>query len=229
MERNKMQNSKETILLVDDHGLILQGIKRVVEKMEEISIVHTASSGLEAGKLIATGKYTIYMLDVELSDANCFDLIPQIRAKNADAHIIINTMHEEIWIINRLLKAGVNSIILKSSDTSEVRNAILHALARKPYFCPRFDSIYRKSKKASACGLHESDIPTPRELDVLYAIAQGDNTSQIAEKLTISENTVETFRKRLMQKFNARNAVDLVMKAVDKGFIPAKTNGDSKL
>lgn len=214
-----MKNENATLLLVDDHALILQGLRRIIERMPKISCVHTAQSGIEASKLICSGKYDIYVLDVELPDIDGFELIQLIRQKDKDAHIVINTMHEEVWIIQRLIKSGVNSIVMKSSDVNEVQNAILYAFEGKPYFCPRFEAVRRKARSGTGNGSHE-DAPTPRELEVLIAIATGDNTAEIAGKMNVTVNTVETFRKRLMLKFNARNAVDLVVKAMEKGFIP---------
>ena len=206
-------------MLVDDHGLILQGLRQVIERIPGITKVNTAQTGTEASRLIASCKYDIYILDVGLPDVDGIELVRQIRQKDKDAYIIINTMHEEIWVIRNLLQSGVDSIILKSSDINEVKRAIQSAQDRKPYFCPRFEAVNHRFRGNDGHTTKE-DIPTPRELEVLTAMASGDSTSEIAEKLNISINTVETFRKRLMVKFSARNAVDLVMKAVEKGYIP---------
>ena len=217
-----MKKENATLLLVDDHGLILQGLRRVIERISGIASVNTAQTGTEAGRLIASCKYDIYVLDVELSDMNGIELVQQIRQKDKDAYIIINTMHEEIWIIRSLLQNGVNSIVLKSSDINEIKRAILAAQEGINYFCPRFENINHKIRDSEGHILR-GEIPTPRELDVLIAIASGDNTAEIADKLNISTNTVETFRKRLMAKFSARNAVDLVMKAIEKGYISIRS------
>jgi len=207
------------ILLVDDHSLILQGIRRIIQQIEGISFIHAAASGTEASKMIATAPYDIYLLDVEMPDVSGFDLIKQIRDKDENARIIINTMHEKSWIIKRLIKLEVNAIILKSSDARVVVEAIKNVLDNKSYCCPRFEHIRRKLRYGMWTELHEDDIPTKRELDVLKAIADGNSTPQIANILSVTENTVETYRKRLFMKFDARNAVDLVVKAVAKGWI----------
>ncbi len=217
-----MENTKIEILLVDDHSLILQGIRRIVEQMPNIGPVDTATSGLEASRLIANKLHDIYIIDIDLPDISGFDLIKQIREKDEHARIIINTMHEEVWILNKLIKCEVNSVILKSSDERVVEQAITHVLNDKSYCCPRFDHIRRKLRYGIGAELDESDVPTKRELEVLQAIADGNNTLQIASMLHISENTVETFRKRLMLKFDAKNAIDMVVKAVAKGWISIK-------
>lgn len=208
-----------SILLVDDHSLILQGIRRIIEQLEGISRVDTAASGAEAGRLIAAGPYDIYLLDIELPDCSGFDLIGQIREKDEDARIIVNTMHEKSWMISRLVKLEVNAIILKSSDAQVVAEAIRSVVNNKSYCCPRFEHVRRKLRYGIGAELHEDDVPTKRELEVLKAIAEGNNTPRIAEIMNVSENTVETYRKRLFLKFNAKNAVDLIVKAVAKGWV----------
>ncbi len=217
-----MEHTKTEILLVDDHSLILQGIRRIVEQIPCISLIHTATSGTEASQMIKQYSYDIYMLDIDLPDISGFELVKQIRAKDEYARIIVNTMHEEVWILNKLIKCEVNSVILKSSDEKAVEQAINHVLNDKSYCCPRFEHIRRKLRYGVCAELHEDDIPTKRELEVLQAISTGNSTPQIASMLQISENTVETFRKRLMLKFDAKNAIDMVVKAVAKGWIRIK-------
>lgn len=206
------------MLVVDDHSLILEGICRLVGKIPEVVVTNAVTSGKEAAKLIAERDYDIYILDVGLPDISGFDLITQIRELNENARIIVNTMHEEVWIVNQLAQSGVNAIILKSSTVSELVNAIRSVLQGESYTCPRFASIYEKLYRNSS-EILPKDKPTRREKDVLQAVAKGLNTHEIAKLLNISENTVETFRKRLINKFDAKNAIDMVMKALAQGWI----------
>lgn len=206
------------MLVVDDHSLILEGICRLVGKIPEVVVANAVTSGKEAAKLIAERDYDIYILDVGLPDISGFDLITQIRELNENARIIVNTMHEEIWIVNQLAQSGVNAIILKSSTVSELVNAIRSVLQGESYTCPRFASIYEKLHRNSF-EILPREGPTRREKDVLQAVAKGLSTHEIAKLLNISENTVETFRKRLINKFEAKNAIDMVMKALAEGWI----------
>lgn len=209
---------KAEILVVDDHGLVLEGLCRLVANIPEVVVVDAVTSGEEASKLIAERDYDIYILDVELPDVSGFDLITQIRELNENARIIVNTMHEEVWIVNRLAQSGVNAIVLKNSTVSELVNAIRSILQGESYTCARFTAIYEKLQRSSFEILPKR-IPTRRERDVLQAVAKGMNTLEIAKLLNISENTVETFRKRLINKLEAKNAVDMVMKALLQGLI----------
>lgn len=212
------KNAKAKMLVVDDHSLILDGICRIVNKIPEVLIADAVTSGKQAIELISQRDYDIYLLDVSIPDVSGFDLITQIREVNEQARIIINTMHEEIWIINRLIRSGVNAVILKTSASSELLNAIHCVLKGETYTCPRFESICQKLRY-SLMHSQPKDVPTKRELDVLQAVAKGFSTHEIAALLAISENTVETFRKRLISKFGTRNAIDMVIKAVERGWL----------
>lgn len=215
--RNYMEERAE-ILLVDDHTLILEGMYRILDRIPEVKVADAVTSGREAMALVEKKDYDIYILDVSLPDMSGMELIGRVREINKNACIIVNTLHEEIWTINKLISLKVNAVVLKSSEAIEMENAVKAVLRGDSYMCPRFRSIRLKldGESARTC---PRDMPTKREMEVLQAIAKGDSTHEIAAKLQISENTVETFRKRLIQKFCAKNAIDLVVKAMTKGVI----------
>lgn len=206
------------ILMVDDHSLILQGIGRIIDRIPEVSKVYTATSGKEALRLINSRGFDIYILDIELPDISGFDLIDIIRKRDTEARIIINTMHEQVWIVNKLIKYEVDAVILKTSESLVVEQAVKSVLNNQAYCCPRFAHISRMLKNRKRGEIH-ADIPTKRELDVLKTIAKGHSSAQIAQILGISENTVETYRKQLFLKFDAKNVVELIIKATAKGLI----------
>lgn len=131
-------------------------------------------------------------------------------------------MHEQVWTINKLIQCEVNAIILKSSESSVVIQALEGVLDGNSYCCPRFEHLSRRLCNSKRNELAD-EVPTKRELEALQAIAKGYSTVRIAQIMSISENTVETYRKQLFLKFNARNAIDLVMKAVGKGWVTVDT------
>ena len=141
---------KAEILLVDDHALILEGICHILKRLPEVVVANAVTTGEEAVGLIAERDYDIYILDVGLPDVSGFELIDMIRELNEDARIIVNTMHEEIWYINRLVRQGVNSVILKASDSTEVENAVKSVLRGEAYTCPRFERIRKKLGNTSS-------------------------------------------------------------------------------
>lgn len=210
------------VLLVDDHSLILEGISRVLERLPGVVAADAVTTGEAAARCIEARDYDLYILDLSLQgNLSGFDLIDLIHEVNEDARIIVSTMHDEVWVANRLITQRVNAVILKSSDSTEMERAVTTVLLGESYACPGFSFIREKLLKTTA-RVHPKDKPTKRELEVLKEVAVGLNTHDIAQKLKIKESTVETFRKRLIQKLKAKNAIDMVVKSISKGWINVK-------
>ena len=208
------------ILLVDDHDLVLQGLKRIVEcSLPEIKKVCTASSGQEALLLIASQRFNLFVLDMELPDISGMDIIVRIREKDPQARIIVNTMHEEIWFIKNLIQCSVDGILFKSIDSTKIAEAIRRVLDGETYYCPYAEHVRAQMKRSDEGRREELTL---RELDVLKRISEGKNTQEIAQELCVSTNTVDTHRRHLMDKLDARNVADLIMMAISKGIIPIR-------
>ena len=208
------------ILLVDDHDLVLQGLKRIVEcSLPEIKNVCTASSGQEALQLITSQRFNLFVLDMELPDMSGMDIIVRIREKDPQARIIVNTMHEEIWFIKNLIQCSVDGILFKSIDSTKIAEAIRRMLDGETYYCPYAEHVRAQMKRSDEGRREELTL---RELDVLKRISEGKNTQEIAQELCVSTNTVDTHRRHLMDKLDARNVADLIMTAISKGIIPIR-------
>lgn len=208
------------ILLVDDHDLVLQGLKRIVEcSLPEIKNVCTASSGQEALHLIASQRFNLFVLDMELPDISGMDIIVRIREKDPRARIIVNTMHEEIWFIKDLIQSAVDGILFKSIDSTKIAEAIRRVLDGVSYYCPYAEHVRAQMRRSDEGRREELTL---RELDVLKRISEGKNTQEIAQELCVSTNTVDTHRRHLMDKLDARNVADLIMTAISKGIIPIR-------
>ena len=208
------------ILLVDDHDLVLQGLKRIVEcSLPEIKNVCTASSGQEALLLIASQRFNLFVLDMELPDISGMDIIVRIREKDPQARIIVNTMHEELWFTKNLIQCSVDGILFKSIDSTKIAEAIRRVLDGETYYCPYAEHVRAQMKRSDEGRREELTL---RELDVLKRISEGKNTQEIAQELCVSTNTVDTHRRHLMDKLDARNVADLIMTAISKGIIPIR-------
>lgn len=215
-----MKEREIRILLVDDHDLVLQGLKRIVEcSLPEIKNVCTASSGQEALLLIASQRFNLFVLDMELPDISGMDIIVRIREKDPQARIIVNTMHEEIWFIKNLIQCSVDGILFKSIDSTKIAEAIRRVLDGETYYCPYAEHVRAQMKRSNEGRREELTL---RELDVLKRISEGKNTQEIAQELCVSTNTVDTHRRHLMDKLDARNVADLIMTAISKGIIPIR-------
>ena len=211
-ESNKSVFSKMKIAVVDDHELIREGINTILANngstgVEKFSTAMGLVSAMDAGQ-----SFDFYIIDLELPDIDGFVLIEMIRARNPVAHIIVSTVHDEIWTLRKLLAREVNAIIYKSGDGNEIITAIDEIICGRKYYC---EAVRKTLKAAGDSSLH----PSTRELEVLYQIAQGKTSREIAAAMFVSENTVEAHRKSLFSKLGAVNGVDLIVKAISKGYL----------
>lgn len=209
-----MGDKKATVLLTDNHALILQGLQSVITKMPEIGKVCIASSGNEVLSMHGLQSFDLYFLDVELPEMENLTLLRQIRRSYPAARIIVSMMHGEPWVIKAALQLDLNGVVLKSGDVSELTEAVRVVLQGGRYFSQKFEEFELRLSKRKKGMTECSTWLTPREKDVLREIAAGMQTREIAERLHVSVNTVESHRKSLMLKLEARNAVELVVKAI---------------
>jgi len=202
--------SKMNIAVVDDHDLIREGLNVVllnhgVGKVDKFGTATDLVASMDAGRV-----YDFYVVDLELPDWDGFKLITAVKARHADAHIIVSTVHDEM--LRKLLACKVNAIIYKSGNGEDIITAMDEILAGRNYYC---EAVHAILDAAGDNNLH----PTARELEVLHLMAQGKTTREIAAALFVSDNTIEAHRRALFQKLGAINAVDLIVKAVEKGYI----------
>ena len=200
------------IAVVDDHDLIREGLNAVLVK-NGAKDVEKFSSAMELVSSIDSGNiFDFYIIDLELPDLDGFVLIEMIRARNPIAHIIVSTVHDEIWTLRKLLAREVNAIIYKSVDGDEIVVAINEILKGNNYYC---QAVKDTLKSGGDSSMH----PSSRELEVLYHIAQGKTSREIAAAMFVTENTVEAHRKALFSKLGAVNVADLIVKAIDRGYL----------
>ena len=172
-----------------------------------------ADSAAKALELLKSHDISICMVDIELPDMSGFELIEQIRLLYPDMRIIIETMHSEVWIVRRMVKADVDAVILKQSDPENLQEAIYSVLSGRKYFCPHFRKCLRKLPPEMP------QVLSKREQEVLKCISEGLKSNEIATKLYISVNTVEFHRKQIMLKLEAKNASDMLIKAIKSGVL----------
>lgn len=207
------------ILIIDDHNLILEGIRSILEKKYLPEQIVTMAEGKKAVELLPETLFDVYIVDLDLKDMTGFELIKQIRHYHASARIIVNTMHEEIWNINRLAELNINGIVLKSSASEHLDQAIEKILDGKEYFCPRFTYLRSRNQTYNRRIKNKNSIPSTQERQVLKYIAQGYTTQEIANILSVSENTIESHRKSLFLKLEAKNVAHLVSIAINQGLL----------
>lgn len=204
------------ILIADDHELILTSISNIL--IEKFSVrkdnIFMFTDPQQVLSSIEKKTFDLYILDLEFHKISGFDLIEAIREKDKEAKIIVCTMHQEIWNVNRLLEMNVNGIILKNSTNNCLVQAVDSVSKGQFFLCPNFKEIKTKSQAYRRKG-HKINILTKREQEVLQYIVEGYKSKDIADQLGISENAVENHRKNLFLKLDVDNVIKLVRAAID--------------
>ncbi len=210
-EQKEYQYANLSIAIIDDHEAILEGINSFLKK-QGIGRVDVFTSPEGLSDAMSSTRYDVYVIDVELKEDTGLSLIGMIRAKDAEAKILIYTMHEEVWIVREIQNKDVNGVLYKSAHMGEVLEAINALLAGRTYYSKKFRQM--------ANNILPNAAPlSKREAEVLKKIAQGYSSKDIAKLLFISENTVETHRRNLFAKLQANNVADLIVKAIARGYI----------
>lgn len=192
-----------SVAIIDDHELVLEGFRSFLER-NGIPDVEAFSKAQPLLDRVASHPFTIYVADVELADIEITTLIDQIRNLQPNAKIIINTMHEEMWVVNKMTEKDVDGVMYKSGELHQLLEAIAAVAKGHKFFCKKFQRLKNSLQV-------QNQIPSDRELEVLAYIAKGYSTKEIAVKLFISENTVENHRKSLFRKLKANNMADLIV------------------
>lgn len=204
--------SKMKIAVVDDHDLVREGLNSVLTNHGATNVRKFSTATALLKDLDSGNNYDFYIIDLELPDLDGFVLIELIRAHNPVAHIIISTLHDEIWTLRKLLARDVNGIIYKSGDGNEIITAIHEIVNGNNYYCK---AVHDAIKLAGDRSHH----PSSRELEVLQHIAKGKTSREIAAAMFVSDNTIEAHRKALFNKLGAVNVADLIVKAIGRGYI----------
>lgn len=208
--------------LIDDHNLFREGIKSLLKRMDNISLVLEAVSGKDLLAQLNNVVPDVILLDLEMGDMNGVDTTLKLQELYPDLKIIILTMHTEERMISYLMEAGANGYLLKDTTRHELEIAIRSTYENGFYFNSFVSEALLKGLK------HKTSKPpaiskdyhlTSRELEVLEGITQEYTTAEIAERLFLSVRTIEGHRKNLMGKLGVKNTAGLVIKAVKEKII----------
>ena len=194
------------ILLIDDHKLIKIGIKVLLEDDEKISVIDDCASKTEFLEKIKDNIYNLFICDISLPDGSGYDILEIIKEKKLDAKVIILSMHEDKSYIKKAFRLGASGYVTKSTAHEEILQAIEKVIVK--------DEIYLNDKYATIFyELFKEDKEielSEREKEVGRYIVEGYTLTDIGEKLFLSVKTVDTYKKRLMEKTNTKKRSELV-------------------
>lgn len=207
---------RHRILIADDHAMVRDGVRNLVQQNADVEIVGEASNGQQALELFKNLSPDLVIMDISMPGLNGMDVSKSILSSDPNANIIILSMYDDHDYISRCIEYGVKGYVVKSESGAELDNAIRAVLNGKNYFSRQAqDIIFKKySQTVSRKKENNSDVNlTKREVEIIKLIAEGLTSQEMADKLFISHRTVETHRANLMKKMNVKNAIELVRKA----------------
>ncbi|MEL6605132.1 MAG: response regulator transcription factor [Cyanobacteria bacterium J06614_10] len=207
-------DSPITVLVVEDHSVVREGIVSVLNRQEDITVVAEAKNGKEAIALHQQHQPTITMMDLRMPQMEGLEAVLQIRAATPKAKIIILTTYDTDEDIYQCLQAGARGYLLKDATAAELTNAV-----RQVHQGKRFIPADVAMKLAERL---ETDELTNRELDVLRMMVQGSSTTKLAAALNISEGTVKFHVNNILQKLNVSDRTQAVVTALQRGLVRLK-------
>jgi DNA-binding NarL/FixJ family response regulator len=195
------------ILIVDDHPVVLEGMKALLQDNDMVDVKACCSNGKDALEFLRENRVDVVLLDINLPDISGIDLCKSIKQQYAHIHIVAISNYNERSMITKMLQNGATGYVLKNASAEEIMDAIRAVVKKTVYFSPEVQ------KSLFEAALDDPlDLPklTRREQEVLRCIAEGKTTAEIGDTLFISPHTVETHRRNLMQKFQVSNAAALI-------------------
>ena len=208
------------ILIVDDHTVMREGLRSLLERYPEFEVVAEAGGGESAVGLVGEFKPDIVIMDVAMRGLNGIEATRRIIAEAPAAKVIALTVHSERHTMEEMLKAGASGYLLKERAFEDLADAIREVAAGNSYLSddvPGMASEGRYVHKRGAKDATDLSALTCREREVLQLIAEGRSTAQIAAALDISVKTVDTHRQHIMDKLNIRGIAELTRYAIREG------------
>jgi DNA-binding NarL/FixJ family response regulator len=207
------------ILLADDHRIIREGLRSLLQRQSDIEVIDEAQDGITAVRLTEKLRPDIVIMDIGMPDLNGVEAARQILNRVRDVKIIALSMHSDKRFVLEMLKAGASGYLLKDCAFEELVSAIRMVSDGQIYLSQKVAGVvvneYLQNQPASPSTAY--GVLSPREREVLQLLAEGKTTKNIASSLHISTKTVETHRQQIMEKLHLRSVAELTKYAVKEG------------
>jgi two-component system, NarL family, response regulator NreC len=211
------------VVLAEDHAVVRQGLRALLEKEPGVSVVGEASDGLQVADLVETTKADVLVLDLVMPGLGGLDVAREVVRRSPRTRIVILSMHATEAFVVQAFRSGASAYVLKESTAAELVHAIREARAGRRHLSPplsdRAIDVY--VARAREGELDAYDLLTTRERQVLHLAAEGLSNPAIGERLGISPRTAQTHRAHVMEKLGLRTRRDLIVYAVKRGLFPA--------
>jgi len=214
--------SRTRCLLVDDHTLVRQGVRRLLDDEPDFEVVDEASNATEAMQKVLEHVPDLILMDVGMPGLSPFEAARVIQRDSPSIKVLFLTMHEDEEYVMQALSTGATGYVLKDASAAELIHALREVRAGGQYISPR--ALHRLTRQPAPSSSNPrlgpgSSAPTPREREVIKMIAEGKSAKEIAGLLGLSVKTVEAHKFNLMRKLNIHNKAQLVTYAIQKKIV----------
>ncbi|MEO6060832.1 MAG: response regulator transcription factor [Thermoflexales bacterium] len=213
------------ILLADDHAVLRAGLRMLLESQPDLKVVGEAGTGLEALGQVQTLQPDVILLDLTMPGMGGMEALPALRKLAPAARVLVLTMHDDEGYLRRALRGGASGYVLKRAADSELLSAVRAVARGEVYVHPSMtrallSNLVEDAGSAAGPGANDPWASlSEREYEVLKRVARGHTNAEIAEQLSLSVKTVETYRARGMEKLDLRTRAQLLQAALAKGLL----------
>lgn len=205
------------VIVVDDHTLFRRGLVSLLAEMEGIQVVGEASNGADALELITANNPDVVLLDINMPGMSGVETLTVLRQKGYELPILMLTISQQEEDLIGAIRAGANGYMLKNAEPELLRKTIEQVVAGKSILAPEITEQVFGMVRSGQLGI--AKVLTEREIEVLRLLARGSSTSQVAERISISENTVKTHIRNILAKLEVGSRTEAVAKATQLNLI----------
>lgn len=210
---------KIRILIADDHSMVREGLKQLIELEEDIEVIAQAGNGVETLEKIDELKPDIVLLDINMPVLNGLEVLEKLNEGNVDVNVLILTIHNEIEYLYRAVEIGVNGYVLKDSESDVLIKAIRSIYNGESYIQPNMASLLFKKINGELDSQDKHNKLTKREIEVLKLITQGLLNKEIADQLCISEKTVKNHVSNIFKKIEVSDRTQAAVYAIRNNIV----------
>jgi DNA-binding NarL/FixJ family response regulator len=206
------------IIIVDDHAVVRKGLKQIIEEAPDLFVSDEASSGNELLEKLNDNQYDVVLLDISMPGKDGLDTLKDLKFQAPDLPVIIFTVYPEEQYALRVLKSGAAGYINKECEPEELIKAIRKVAEGRKYISPELAEIL--ANNIDGKGNHaDHESLSDREFQVMLMIASGKTVKEIAEELSLSVNTISTYRIRILEKMNMKNNAEITKYAINNHLV----------
>lgn len=215
-----MMSRPINVMIADDHLMVREGIKQILELDGDIKVVAEAGNGKECINQLDENRTDVLLLDINMPNMNGLQVLQYLREKKADVKVLILTIHNEVEYLVRAVEVGVDGYVLKDSDSSVLKKAILAVYRGDSFIQPELTPMLKKRlEDKNVSSKKYDDVLTRREIEVLKLLAEGLFNKEIAYTLNISEKTVKNHVSNIFKKINVSDRTQAAVYAIKNNLV----------